>query len=121
MQLLPDWGGEGRVIALLVPHKKKKEKKDARTCLLRIGGFHDSCRRPVQISMHVYISFGEVALDEQLVLLRISAAQHQHVFAGDEPVEALEPIGLAGGGGNGYFFGLKCTCMRIRCGIIAVG
>ena len=37
----------------------------------------------------------EVALDNQLILLRVSAADDQVVFAGHKPVELLKPQGLA--------------------------
>ncbi len=41
------------------------------------------------------MSSPEVALDNQLILLRVSATDDQVVFAGHKPVELLKPQGLA--------------------------
>lgn len=49
----------------------------------------------VQVRVHVRVALVEVALDQQLVLLRVAAANDEVVLAADEPVEALKPEGLA--------------------------
>ncbi len=49
----------------------------------------------MQIRMHVQVIFPEVALDQQLVLLRVAAAHDQEVVAGHKPAELLEPERLA--------------------------
>lgn len=49
----------------------------------------------VEVGVHVEVVLAQVALDEQLVLLRVAAADHQVVLARHKPVELLEPGRLA--------------------------
>ena len=49
----------------------------------------------MQVRMDIGIAHGQMPLDQQLILLRIPAADHQVVLRRDEPVEFLKPELLA--------------------------
>ena len=48
----------------------------------------------MQVGMQIEIILAQVALHQQLVLLRISASDHQIVLAGQEPIEFFKPSWL---------------------------
>lgn len=58
---------------------------------------HKRTQDSQQLSQVLYshISLVEVALDNELVLLRVTATDHEVVLARNKPVEALKPRGLA--------------------------
>ena len=49
----------------------------------------------MNLSVDVHVLRAHVPLDDHLILLRVLAANHQVVLAGDEPVELLKPHDLA--------------------------
>ena len=55
----------------------------------------DSGRGSVEVCMHVEVILAQVALHQQLVLLRVSPAHDQVVLAAYKPVELLKPCRLA--------------------------
>lgn len=52
----------------------------------------DAGSGPVEVGVHVDVSGPEVLLDDDLVLLGVSAAEDEVVLRRDEPVELLEPV-----------------------------
>lgn len=55
----------------------------------------DTGSGPVKVGVHVDVAWPEVLLDDDLVLLGVSAAEDQVVLRRDEPVELLEPVHAA--------------------------
>ena len=79
---------------------------EIRTWLVGVGVFHNGAGSSPQVSVHVQVPPAQVALDQELVLLRVSASHHQQVLGGHEPVEALKPEGLSGRHRDHHLLGL---------------
>lgn len=56
---------------------------------------NDGGRGSVEVCMHIQVVLPQVALHQQLILLRVAAAHDQVVLARHKPVELLKPGRLA--------------------------